>query len=53
MVTRYASTMQAYTNDQYRSLLEECGFHDVEFHPSLEGKETDYATSLLVITAGK
>jgi SAM-dependent methyltransferase len=50
-VTRYASTMQAYTNDQYRSLLEECGFRDVEFHPSLEGKETDYGRELLAITA--
>jgi SAM-dependent methyltransferase len=52
-VTRYASTMQAYTNDKYRSLLEECGFRDVEFHPSLEGKETDYAPELLAITAKK
>jgi hypothetical protein len=50
-VTRYAATMQAYTDDQYRSLLEECGFHDVEFHPSLEGKETDYGRELLAITA--
>jgi SAM-dependent methyltransferase len=50
-VTRYASTMQAYTGDQYRSLLEECGFRDVEFHPSLEGKENDYGRELLAITA--
>lgn len=52
-VTRYASTMQAYTDDQYRLLLEECGFRDVEFHPSLEGKETDYASALLAITTRK
>ena len=52
-VTRYASTMQAYSDDQYRLLLEEVGFHDVEFYPSLEGKETDYATGLLAITARK
>ncbi len=52
-VTRYASTMQAYTNDQYWSLLEECGFRDVEFHPSLEGKENDYGRELLSITARK
>jgi ubiquinone/menaquinone biosynthesis C-methylase UbiE len=52
-VTHYASTMQAYTSDKYRSLLEESGFRDVEFHPSLEGKETDYAMSLIAITARK
>jgi ubiquinone/menaquinone biosynthesis C-methylase UbiE len=52
-VTRYASTMQAYTNDQYRSLLEECGFRDVEFFPSLEGNENDYGRGLLAITARK
>lgn len=52
-VTRYASTMQAYTDEQYRSLLEECGFREVEFHPSLEGKETDYATGLLAIATRK
>jgi SAM-dependent methyltransferase len=52
-VTSYVSTMQAYTNEQYRSLLGECGFRDVEFHPSLEGKETDYASALLAITARK
>jgi SAM-dependent methyltransferase len=52
-MTRYASTMQAYTDDQYRSLLQECGFREVEFHPSLEGKETDYGQELLAITARK
>jgi len=52
-VTRYASSMQAYTTNQYRSLLEECGFRDVEFHPSLEGTETGYARELMAITARK
>jgi SAM-dependent methyltransferase len=34
-VTFHSSTMQAYTDDQYRSLLSECGFGKVEIFPSL------------------
>jgi len=52
-VTRYADTLQAYTRDQYRSLLQECGFREVEFHFSLEGKESQETRDLLVITARK
>ncbi len=36
-VTRYASTMQAYTEADYRMLLNECGFGDVAFFNSLAG----------------
>jgi len=36
-VTRYAGCTQAYTHKQYRALLEECGFGNVIFHPSLSG----------------
>ena len=52
-VQRYASTMQAYMNEQYQSLLEEAGFTEVEFHPSLEGVENPDTRSLLAITARK
>ncbi len=52
-VTRYAATVQAYTLDQYRTLLQEIGFREVEFHPSLEGHENELTRDLLVITAKK
>ncbi len=52
-VTRYAFTTQAYTHEQYRSLLQECGFREVEFHPSLVGKESEETRDLLVVTARK
>ena len=50
-VTRYAATVQAYSLNQYLTLLQECGFRQVEFHPSLEGKESQKTQGLLVITA--
>jgi hypothetical protein len=37
-VTRYASSTQAYTRDRYRSMLEECGFQNIAFYPSLTGE---------------
>jgi SAM-dependent methyltransferase len=52
-VTRYASTMQAYTQAEYQVLLRGCGFQDVEFHPSLEGKESEAGRGLFVISARK
>ena len=45
-VTRHASSMQAYTEAQYRNMLVECGFQDVAFYPSLTG-ENDPARSVL------
>jgi SAM-dependent methyltransferase len=39
-VTCHSSSMQAYTKEDYRSLLAESGFGSVEFYPSL-GKSTD------------
>lgn len=36
-VTRHSSSTQAYTKEEYRSLLAECGFGDVVFYPSLGG----------------
>jgi SAM-dependent methyltransferase len=38
-VAFHSSSMQAYTNEQYRSLLTECGFGEVVFYPSL-GEDT-------------
>jgi SAM-dependent methyltransferase len=36
-VVCYASSMQAYTNEQYRLLLERCGFQSIQFYSSLLG----------------
>ena len=52
-VTRYAQSMKAYTEEQYRAVLEEAGFADVRFHASLIGSDDPPQSSLLVITAGK
>ncbi len=52
-VTTYGSTMQAYSLDQYKALLEGIGFRDIEFQPSLEGHENPEMRQLLAITARK
>ena len=36
-VTRYAASMQAYTEADYTDVLTECGFAEVTFYPSLTG----------------
>lgn len=37
VVTRWASSQQAYSEDEYRALLEGCGFGGVRFYPALAG----------------
>ncbi len=51
--SRYACTMQAYSLDQFRALLEEAGFKEVEFMPSLGGMEGMVHYHLMGITARK
>lgn len=53
-VTRHAMTTQAYTDEQYRELLEETGFEDLRFLPSLIGRdvEEESQSANLVIVAG-
>jgi SAM-dependent methyltransferase len=46
-LTRYSSSTQAYTNEEYRSLLAECGFGEVVFYPSLDGS-TDRPEGALI-----
>ena len=50
-VTRYAMSMQAYPPDDYKDLLQECGFCDVTFYPSLIGVEDASQDGLLAIVA--
>jgi SAM-dependent methyltransferase len=52
-VTRYAQSMQAYTNEQYQSVLNECGFHDVTFYPSLFGEPDPEHQDLMAVVARK
>ena len=50
---RYATTYQAYTEKQYRSLLKECGFEAIEFYPSLGETKGKHQTDLIAIVARK
>jgi len=52
-VTQHASSTQAYTDEEYRSALGECGFEDVRFSASLTGVEEESQEGLFVITARK
>jgi SAM-dependent methyltransferase len=52
-VARYASTYQAYTDKQYRSLLKECSFEAIEFYPSLGEAKGKHQTDLIAIVARK
>ena len=51
LVTRYASSMQAYTNEKYRDMLKEGSFTDVEFFLSLSGEVIPSQSHLFVIRA--
>ena len=52
-VAHYAATYQAYTEQQYNSLLKECGFNSIEFYPSLAKTEGENQTDLIAIVAKK
>ncbi len=52
-VTRHAASTQAYRDDEYRSLLEECGFRHLAFHPSLRGGVDESQAAFFVIVAQK
>ena len=52
-VARYAQSLKAYTEEQYRAVLEGAGFSDVRFLPSLIGTKDASQPHLLVITARK
>jgi SAM-dependent methyltransferase len=52
-VTRHAASTQAYTGEQYQSLLEECGFGQVHFYPSLRGDVDRSQSDFLVLVAQK
>lgn len=47
-VTRHAASAQAYTDDEYRALLDQCGFEAPRMFPSLSGEERDASEELVV-----
>lgn len=51
-VARYAASYQAYTDEQYRSLLIEYGF-EPQFFPSLTGQADESSAELMAIVARK
>lgn len=50
---RFAASTQAYTEEQYRSLLEGCGFGKIVFRKSLAGNTDEPQSDLLVIVCQK
>jgi SAM-dependent methyltransferase len=52
-VTQHAQSYQAYTDAQYRSLLAECGFQDVEFLPAFVETEDESQSDLFTLVARK
>lgn len=52
-VAWHACSMQAYTEEQYRSLLEDCHFENVDFFPSLSGSIDESQNDLIAIVAQK
>ncbi len=52
-VVRLSESLQAYTDDQYRSLVLDCGFCEVEFHPSLDGSLNNEGSDFTVILSKK
>jgi SAM-dependent methyltransferase len=52
-VTRYAASYQAYSNEEYRSLLEGQGFGKILFYPSMTGAEDAFTRDFMVILAQK
>lgn len=51
-VTRHAATNQAYTEDELRSILAECGFGEIEFAPAF-GADEDVERQGLFIAVGR
>jgi SAM-dependent methyltransferase len=52
-VTRYAASMQAYTQDQYLNMLKENGFHDIALFPTLAGESDLLRSDLFAVLARK
>jgi SAM-dependent methyltransferase len=52
-VAAHAATEQAYTDEELRALLAECGYGGVRFYPSLTGVEAEAQEGILALVARK
>ena len=52
-VTRYASSTQAYENDELAEMLKQAGYQKTEFYPSLRGAPDEKMSQLQVLVAQK
>jgi hypothetical protein len=52
-VTRHSASTQAYTDEEYRSLLAECGFGNVAFYPSLGESTSSSGGDLIGVLSQK
>lgn len=52
-VTQHSISTQAYTDDQYRHLIQAAGFTDITFYPSLIGQPDERQKDLIAIVASK
>jgi len=50
-VTRHAASTQAYEDDEVEGILQSIGFKNVNFYPSLTGKDEEDISDFLVVTA--
>jgi hypothetical protein len=53
IVRRHAQSLQGYTNSEYCSMLEQCGYEDIQIFPSLIGVDDPNQRDFLVIVARK
>ncbi len=53
IVTRWAQSFQAYTDEGYRAIVAEAGFNEVTFYPSLAGKPIRGQEDYFALTARK
>ncbi|NQU05272.1 MAG: hypothetical protein HQ568_04200, partial [Calditrichaeota bacterium] len=53
VITSYAASYQAYTDDEYRSLLTNTGFSNIRKYSSLTGDDNNTMEGLVVFTAEK
>jgi hypothetical protein len=52
-VIRYAQSVQAYSQQDYESLLVKCGYTNIKFYPSLIGNPDPEQQDLLAILASR
>lgn len=52
-ITRHSISTQAYTDEQYRGLVQAAGFADIRFYPSLIGRTDERQPDFIAIVARK